>query len=132
MCTTASTHSDCLFASTCAAARRARGWPITTLRVVFHEPAGFELTVARPSWRDPILQLYHNDVAVSESGVAAAAESIFELSIPFRSLALSTGDAVHFSIELLQGDRPIERAPNEGAIETTVPSADYELLMWQA
>ena len=111
---------------------RERLGDIDTLRITFHEPAGFELIVARPSWKEPVLQLYHKGVAVSESGVTAAADAIFELSIPFRSLAASTGAPVHFSVELMQADRPIERAPNEGAIETEVPSPDYELVMWQA
>jgi hypothetical protein len=33
---------------------------------------------------------------------------------------------------LIQAEQAIERAPNEGAIETSVPSPDYELIMWQA
>jgi hypothetical protein len=105
---------------------------IDTLRLAFLEPAGFELLVARPSWQDPILQLYHNDVAVSESGVAAAADQILEIAIPFRSLGAAVDDPLHFCIELLQADRPIERVPNEGSIETSVPSPEFELQMWQA
>jgi alpha-amylase/alpha-mannosidase (GH57 family) len=105
---------------------------VDTLRVMFFEPAGFELLVARPSWQDPILQLYHNDVAVSESGVTAAADQVLEIAIPFRSLGASTEDPIHFCIELLQADKPIERVPNEGAIETSVPSPEFELMMWQA
>jgi hypothetical protein len=71
-------------------------------------------------------------VAVSESGVQAAADQILEVAIPFRSLAVSTDDPVHFCIELLEGEVSIERAPHEGAIETRVPSPEYELMMWQA
>jgi hypothetical protein len=32
----------------------------------------------------------------------------------------------------LRDGQSIERAPPEGAIELTVPSPDYELIMWQA
>ena len=105
---------------------------VDTLRLTFFEPAGFELLLARPSWQDPILQLYHNDVAVSESGVTAAADAILEIGIPFRSLGVSTDAPIEFAIELLQADRPVERVPNEGAVETHVPSPEYELIMWQA
>jgi hypothetical protein len=35
-------------------------------------------------------------------------------------------------IELFQNGQSIERVPNEGAIETFVPSPEYELIMWQA
>jgi hypothetical protein len=105
---------------------------VATLRVTFVEPEGFELLVSHPGWQEPILQLYHHDVPVGESGVTAAANRIVEVAIPFRSLAVSTDDPVDFYVELLEGDNSVERAPHEGVIETFVPSPDYELLMWQA
>ncbi len=117
----------------------ARGGPlreqladVDMVRLVFLQPEGFELLVSHPSWKQPILQLYHHDVPVAESGVEAAADSLLELSIPFRSLAVATEEPVHFFIELLKEEQSLERVPHEGAIETTVPSPDYELLMWQA
>jgi len=117
----------------------ARGGPvreqladIETVRVSFYEPAGFELLVAHPSWKDPILQLYHYDVPVSESGVKASGDVILEVSVPWRSLAVSKNAPVQFYVELVKDDRVIERIPNEGPIETKVPSPDYELMMWQA
>ncbi len=105
---------------------------VDALRITFLQPEGFELLVTHPSWPDPIVQLYHHDVPVAESDVHVAADLLFELSIPFRSLALSTDEPVDFSIELLRDEQPLERIPHEGAIETTVPSPDYELIMWQA
>jgi hypothetical protein len=100
--------------------------------VVFFQPAGFELLISHPSWQEPILQLYHNDVAVSDSGVQAAADAILELSIPTASLAITTDDLVQFYVELIKDESSIERVPSEGAIETAVPSPDFELIMWQA
>jgi len=105
---------------------------VEMLRLVFLRPEGFELLVSHPAWKEPIVQLYHDDVPVAESGAEAAAEVLFELAVPFRSLALATDKPVHFCIELIQGERSLERIPHEGAIETFVPSADYELIMWQA
>jgi alpha-amylase/alpha-mannosidase (GH57 family) len=102
------------------------------LRIVFFQPEGHEIVVSQPDRKEPIAQLYRNNVVVSESGAKAAADLIFELSVPFRSLGVATSDPVHFYVELLRGDVPLERVPNEGAIETTVPSPDYELIMWQA
>ncbi len=117
----------------------ARGGPfreqlaeVDKLRVVFLQPEGFELLVSHPVRKEPELQLHHNGVAVAESGSKAAADLLFELAIPFRSLALSTDDPVQFCIELLCDEQSLERIPCEGAIETTVPSPDYELIMWQA
>jgi alpha-amylase/alpha-mannosidase (GH57 family) len=105
---------------------------IDTIRVAFHEPEGFELLIAHPSWQEPILQLYHQDVLVSDAGVAAACGEIFELGVPFRSVAAAVDAPIRFHLELIQAEQAIERAPQEGAIETSVPSPDYEQLMWQA
>ena len=117
----------------------ARGGPVrekladvTAVRLVFLQPQGFVLTVAGPARRDPAASLLHDEVLVADAGVQAAADLIFELAVPFRSLAVDTGDPVHFCVELLEGDAAAERVPAEGAIETAVPSPDYELIMWQA
>lgn len=105
---------------------------IDTVRIVFIEPAGFELLISHPNWQEPIVQLYHHDVAVSESGIEAAAAIYLEVAVPLRSLAISTDDPISFYIELLEGEQSIDRAPTEGAIETTVPSPEFENMMWQA
>jgi len=105
---------------------------VETLRVVFLQPEGFELSVAQPAGKEPIVELCHNDVPVAFSGVEVAADLLLELAIPFRSLAVATDDRLHFCIELLQNGQLLERIPHEGVIETSVPSPDYELVMWQA
>ncbi len=117
----------------------ARGGPfreqmaeIDTLRIVFLQPEGFELRVLQPTQRKPSVELYHDDVPVAETAVEAAADLLFELAVPFRSLAVATEDPVHFFVELRQDKRSLERIPHDGAIETTAPSPDYELMMWQA
>ncbi|HUY88969.1 MAG TPA: glycoside hydrolase family 57 protein [Pirellulales bacterium] len=105
---------------------------IDTVRIVFFQPQGFELLISHPNWQEPIAQLYHNDVPVSESGVLAAGDVILEAAIPLNSLAATTDDPVQFCIELIKQEQSIDRAPTEGAIETTVPSPEFELMMWQA
>lgn len=103
-----------------------------SLRVVFLHPAGFELLVRQPASRQAVAQLYHDEIPVAESGAEAAGDALFELGIPFRNLALATEDPIRFFVELLRDGQPLERVPHEGAIETVVPSPDYELIMWQA
>jgi len=105
---------------------------IDTVRIVFFQPQGFELLISHPNWQEPIVQLYHNDVPVSESGVLAAGDIILEAAIPLSSLAASTDDPVQFCVELIKQEQSIDRAPTEGAIETSVPSPEFELIMWQA
>jgi hypothetical protein len=105
---------------------------VGALRVVLLQPEGFELLVDHPTSKRPSVRLFHNGVEVAEPEGRAAADQLFELAIPFRSLAVSTDEAIHFYVELLREQKSLERIPHEGAIETCVPSADYELMMWQA
>jgi alpha-amylase/alpha-mannosidase (GH57 family) len=105
---------------------------LDTLRITFLDPAGYELLVSRPAWREPILQLYHQDVPVVESGIKAAADAILEIAIPWRTLAVGVDDPVQFFVELIRGEQTVERAPLEGAVATSVPSPEFELMMWQA
>lgn len=117
----------------------ARGGPVReqladveAVRLRFLLPEGFELLVTRPATKEPAAKLLHAGVPVAEAGVEAAGDLLFELAIPFRSLAVATDDPVHFYLELLRDEQSIERVPREGAVETTVPSPDYERIMWQA
>ncbi len=112
-----------------AAARLAE---VDVLRVVFLQPSGYELLVSRPGDARPTARLYHNDVPVSAPGCEAACDTILEVAAPLRGLGLAAEAALHFYAELLHQDQSLERVPHEGAIETVVPSADYELMMWQA
>lgn len=105
---------------------------IDTLRIQFLKPAGFELLISRPAWEQPILQLYHNDVPVSEAGVSAATDEILEIGIPIKTLGLKPDDPLSFRTELIQNDHCTEVVPHEGSLEVTVPSPDFELVMWQA
>ena len=41
------------------------------------------------------------------------------------------GDPIRFYVELLGGDASLDRAPREGIFELTVPSPDFERIMWQ-
>ncbi len=105
---------------------------IDALRIVFLQPEGFELVVTNPSRKQSEVHLWRKGSTMAGSHAEAAADILFELAIPFRSLARKTDEPVHFYVELLKEDQPVERIPHEGAIETTVPSPDYELIMWQA
>jgi alpha-amylase/alpha-mannosidase (GH57 family) len=102
------------------------------LRIVMVQPAGYELLVSRPGSARPAVQLFHNDVPVSSHGGEAACDHILELGIAWRSLAPRAETPLHFFAELLVGGQAVQRIPHEGAVETFVPSADYELMMWQA
>ncbi|MEN6450305.1 MAG: glycoside hydrolase family 57 protein [Thermoguttaceae bacterium] len=105
---------------------------VESLRIVFVEPEGFELSVANPSRKESKVQLDRDGEVMAGAHAVAAADLIFELALPFRSLGRKVDEPVHFYVEVLKDGQSVERIPNEGAIETTVPSPDYELFMWQA
>ena len=78
------------------------------------------------------MQLWRHGSVMAGAHAVAAADQIFELAVTFRSLGRKTDEPVHFYVELLKDQQSVERVPHEGAIETAVPSPDYELIMWQA
>ena len=49
------------------------------------------------------MQLWRHGSVVAGSHAEAAADQLFELAVPFRSLARKTDEPVHFYVELLQG-----------------------------
>jgi hypothetical protein len=102
------------------------------LRIVFVEPPGFELLVKSPSAAAPEVQLFHNQVPRSAPGASAAADAVLEIAIPWHCLVTASDSPLHFYAELVRDLQSVERIPDEGAIETVVPSPDYEWMMWQA
>ena len=104
---------------------------VHSLRITLLQPDRYELVVLNPSRSQPTLQLYHHDVPTSRSGVQGAADTVLELAIPWRSLAVAQGDQVNLYVELIVDEQAIERLPHEGAIATEAPSPDYEMVMWQ-
>ena len=102
------------------------------IRLIFLKPEGFELHILHPSGKPPEVQLWRHGAMMAGSHAVAAADQIFELAVTFRSLARKVDEPVHFYVELIKDHQSVERVPPEGAIETVVPSPDFELIMWQA
>ena len=96
------------------------------------KPEGFELLVTHPEPQRALRAVVAARRVMAGAHTEAAGDQMFELAVPFRSLARKTDEPVHIYVELLKDKQAIERIPHEGAIETVVPSPDYELIMWQA
>ncbi len=117
----------------------ARGGPfaerlaaIDGIRVVFYEPAGYELHITNPASPKPAARLLRDEKAQAAGHAQVAAELVLEVTIPFEGLGLAADDPIQFYVELQQEKLAVERIPTEGAIETTVPGEDFELMNWQA
>jgi len=114
-------------------ARRARDdlRSIDELRISFLEPNGYMLRVFRPSVPDRTLELLLNNEPVPAK-IEFAVDQIVELTLPFAALGVVADDRVQMCVEAWSDRQSIDRAPREGILELTVPSEDYERIMWQA
>jgi hypothetical protein len=102
------------------------------LRVGFVSPEGLEIVIHHPGRADQRLHLQR--LGKSSDGVNAAMQfgidRIAEMAIPFSLLGVEVKQPIHFFVELLEGSQSRDRAPREGVIQLTRPTADFERLMW--
>ena len=82
--------------------------------------------------KKPTCTLLHAEEKIPHASIHAAADLVFETTIPFRSLGVEKERPIQFFIELQQEGLVVERIPTEGAIETAAPGDDFELTNWQA
>jgi hypothetical protein len=104
------------------------------LRIGFLEPAGWEARIV-PGPRgwgvsSASIELWHHESIVQAIGLAVGVDQIVEACIPFEALELKPTQPLQFFVELCQEAQSRDRAPREEPIQLLVPSADYELIMW--
>jgi hypothetical protein len=105
---------------------------VRQLRVGFIDPGDWVIVVSQPALRSPHALLQHAGQPQSNgTTIEVATDRILELAVPFSRLKLAPGNPVRFYIELLSGEASLDRAPREGIFELTVPSLDFETIMWQ-
>jgi alpha-amylase/alpha-mannosidase (GH57 family) len=102
------------------------------IRVRFIEPAATEIRLTGFRRRQISGKLYRKGRAVAKADVEAACDSILELSVRFTDLRVGTDDPIQMHIEAFANEQSIDRVPQEGNLEMSVPSPDFELMMWQA
>jgi len=102
------------------------------LRVGFVEPSGCELLIHQPGRPNQDWQWVRADSEpdVGADQVRVGVQRIAETSIPFAVLGVEVHQPVQFYVELVEGGQSRDRAPREGAIHVTRPSADFERIMW--
>jgi hypothetical protein len=104
---------------------------VDELRVRFQEPAQTEIRFPDLDTGTPSAILYRHQKEVSKTKVDVAINKLLEIGVLVEDLKLKAGDRVSFFLDCLSKNRSIDRAPQEGLIELTVPSPDFELFMWQ-
>ncbi|MBI3409672.1 MAG: alpha-amylase/alpha-mannosidase [Planctomycetes bacterium] len=119
----------------CDGPARAALREIEVLRVGFVEPAQAELRIERPgrpeqSWRFTHHAPGGKKVEGDQQNIQLGLDHIFEASIPFTALGVEVGGPVQFFVELMESGQSRDRAPREGVLQLTRPSADFERIMW--
>jgi len=105
---------------------------VDALRISFVRPESIEVVVEQPCQPEPRMRLFRKGTAAGDGGARAACDQILEISVPLRALRATTDEPIHLRLDLEQKESSVERIPAEGAIETVVPSPEFELMMWQA
>jgi alpha-amylase/alpha-mannosidase (GH57 family) len=101
------------------------------LRFRFIEPYGTEIRVKCHA-KAPVPDVFMDDKPIKGLSGKCVIDNILELAVPWKELGLAVGQRLHMAAELRRGDEVIERTPSEGSIDLLVPSADFEMQMWQA
>jgi alpha-amylase/alpha-mannosidase (GH57 family) len=104
------------------------------VRIGFAEPAGWEVRLTDLTAARPTAQLWHEGAPLLPDArgpaVRVGLDRILEVAVPFDLLLVKPGQAVQFFVELRQGTQSRDRAPREGTVHLTCPSADFEQKMW--
>jgi alpha-amylase/alpha-mannosidase (GH57 family) len=105
---------------------------VDRLRVGFVDPADWEIVIHDPSAPHPVGHIDHAGGPSSNgTTVEVATDKILEIAVPFGRLGVKANEFVRFYIEVLQGETSVDRAPREGIFDLTVPTPDFERIMWQ-
>lgn len=104
---------------------------VDELRVVFQEPSQSEIHVRKLNTEKPTATLFQDQKEATPAKVQVGLDQILEIAVRLADLKCRDGDPISFFLDCLSNGRSIDRAPQEGLIELTVPSPDFELYMWQ-
>lgn len=100
--------------------------------VRFVRPAPFMVTITL--YGPPRARLFsggNGEWVLAHENLAVAVQDILECAIPFRDIKAAERDELHFFITVTEGGAEIERCPLRGYITVTVPTPDFEAMMWQ-
>ena len=100
------------------------------LRIGFTEPAECGVSIVSPAPPARKAEWVCRGADADAGGIAIAVDRVVEIAIPFEKLGVAVGEPIQFYVELIEGGQSRDRAPREGVIALTRPSADFERVMW--
>ncbi len=102
-----------------------------SLSVDVTKPLHRRITISfRPSLHAELLERADNTWIKVQDIPDVAADDIFELKIPFSALHAEEKDEIIFSVCVIKNGEEVERCPFRGHIALTVPTSDFEAMMW--
>jgi len=104
---------------------------VDELRICFLSPAETELRITGMKQYDPVVRLHRHGRSAAKAAPEVAIGRILELGVPLGDLRVEPGERVEMYVEVFARRQSVERVPHEGALQLTVPSPDFERIMWQ-
>lgn len=95
------------------------------------KPCLVKITVSiKPSLNAELFIKSNGDWEKIKDVTDVAIQDIFEIAIPFNDLRAKEKDEINISISITKNSEDIERCPWRGHIALTVPTPDFEAMMW--
>jgi len=95
------------------------------------KPCLVKITVSiKPSLNAELFIKSNGDWEKIKDVTDVAIQDIFEIAIPFNDLRAKEKDEINISISIMKNSEEIERCPWRGHITLTVPTPDFEAMMW--
>lgn len=106
--------------------------PETVFSVNFTRPFPFRINITpKDSFVNAELFEKKDETWVKIKDITEAAmQDILEIAIPFKDINAKEMDELNLFISAFRGEEQIERSPWRGYISITVPTPDFEAIMW--
>ncbi|HHT9119927.1 MAG TPA: alpha-amylase/alpha-mannosidase [Candidatus Hypogeohydataceae bacterium YC41] len=102
------------------------------LVVIFLNPSEVRLQVAGPLQPIQALEVLKKDeTAPKVLAESAAAKEVLELRCPFREIGFSPEENAEFLVEIERDGQVMERLPDHFPFAFTIPTKDFERILWQ-
>jgi hypothetical protein len=104
----------------------------TELSIITSKPSEVKITVPlkKQGITAGLFEKRGDNWAKTKEITEVAVLDIFEIGIPFSDLKAKENDEMHLYISISKNAEEIERCPWRGHLIVSVPTADFEALMW--
>jgi alpha-amylase/alpha-mannosidase (GH57 family) len=94
-------------------------------------PSKIVVPIRPPSSKADFFEKAGEDWKKTEEIIDIAVQEIFEIKIPFNLIKAHENDEINIFVCVIKNGEEVERCPWSGSISFTVPTPDFEAMMWQ-